>query len=359
MRFLFLNLEEHPHFALLTRLERSIDRRTGRGQFRTGFRLQLPQLLGDLVCFLIATNIAEGRTGNDQRCAGFVDENVVDFVDDRVVELALHLAVVRVEALVVPASRLHVVAQIIEAELAIGAIGDVALIGLATIARVHVGLDVAGRDANRLIDGKHPFAVAAGKIIVDGDDVHAIAGESVQVRGKRGDERLAFAGHHFRDIIAVQRDATDDLHIVVAHVLGALGGFAAGGKRFRQDVVECFPLGEPFLELGRHFFEFRVGLRLHGRFEFIDAGEHRTGNNRVRRLGILGGDEAQFANEALVARAENAGHGFHDRIGDIGEFLPDLLKDAHFELFGSHRGSVLSIAGTRPRQKSKEKQHSV
>ena len=50
-----------------------------------------------------------------------------------------------------------------------------------------------------LVDAAHPFGVALGQIIVDGDDVDALAFERVQVNGQGGDQRFAFAGSHFGD----------------------------------------------------------------------------------------------------------------------------------------------------------------
>ena len=78
------------------------------------------------------------RAGNDQRRARFVDEDRVDFVDDREEVAALdHLV-----ALV-----LHVVAQIIEAEFVVGGVGDVAGIGLAALVVGQAVDDDAGRQA--------------------------------------------------------------------------------------------------------------------------------------------------------------------------------------------------------------------
>ena len=58
--------------------------------------------------------------GNDQRRAGFVDKNGVDFVHNGEVVSALH-QLFFVE--------LHVVAQIVEAEFVVRAVGDVGVIG--------------------------------------------------------------------------------------------------------------------------------------------------------------------------------------------------------------------------------------
>src|SRR5579875_3450681 len=60
--------------------------------------------------------------GDNQRRACLVDQNIVYLVNDGIVKAALHHLVKR---------RDHVVAQVVEAELVIGAVGDVGLIGSA------------------------------------------------------------------------------------------------------------------------------------------------------------------------------------------------------------------------------------
>src|SRR3546814_9893125 len=79
---------------------------------------------------------------------------------------------------------LHIVAQIVEAQLVVGRIGDVAVIGLAPLHLVEVGHDDAGGQAQEAIDLPHPFGVAEGQIVVDGDDMDALAFERVQVTGQ-------------------------------------------------------------------------------------------------------------------------------------------------------------------------------
>ena len=59
------------------------------------------------------------RAADDQRRARFVDEDRVDFVDDREVELALH------QIFDLPR---HVVAQVVEADLVVRDVGDVAVV---------------------------------------------------------------------------------------------------------------------------------------------------------------------------------------------------------------------------------------
>ncbi len=65
-----------------------------------------------------------GGAGDDERGAGFVDEDGIDLVHDAVVLAALHL---------VGEFELHVVAQVIEAKLVVGAVGDVGAVGFAAL----------------------------------------------------------------------------------------------------------------------------------------------------------------------------------------------------------------------------------
>jgi hypothetical protein len=169
------------------------------------------------------------RAGDDQRRARLVDQDRVHLVDDGEVVAALHHFARRV---------FHVVAQIIEAELVVGAVGDVAAILLAPLRVVELMHDAADAESQELIDGAHPGSVALGEIVVDRDDVDALAGERVEIHRKRGDQGLALAGLHFGYAALMQHHAADQLHVEMALPERALGGFAHGGERLGQEIVE-------------------------------------------------------------------------------------------------------------------------
>ena len=148
------------------------------------------------------------RTGDDQRRAGLVDQDRIDLVDDGVVVAALH----HLGALI-----LHVVAQIVEAELVVGGVGDVAGIGRAALFVGKAVDDDAGGEAEEAVDAAHPFGVALGEVVVDGNDVDALAGQGVEVDGQGRDQRLAFAGAHLGDAAIVQHHAADQLDVEGPH----------------------------------------------------------------------------------------------------------------------------------------------
>ena len=126
------------------------------------------------------------------------------------------------------------------------------------------------------VEAAHPLRVAAGQVVVDGDDVDALAFERVQVGGQRGDERLAFAGLHLGDLAAVQHHAADQLHVEVPHVEHAPAGLADHGERLDQQVVERLAVGDALAELDGLVAELLVGERLDLRLERADLRDART-----------------------------------------------------------------------------------
>ena len=183
----------------------------------------------------LAVHVARllGSAGDDQRRARLVDQDVVDLVHDAERVAALHDLLQRAG---------HVVAQVVEAELRVGAEGDVGGIGLAPLLGAHVVLDHADLHAEHVVDGPHPVGVAAGQVVVHRHEVHALAGERVQEHRERGRESLALAGLHLGDRPVVEHHAADHLHVVVAHAERALAGLAAEREGLVQQVVQRLAL---------------------------------------------------------------------------------------------------------------------
>ncbi len=136
----------------------------------------LDQFGDDLIHAVILVGGFLGGAGNDQRGARFVDEDGVDFVNHAKVVAALD-AILQIV--------LHVVAEVVEAELVVGAEGDVGGISRAALRVIEVVHDHAHREAQHFVKRAHPFGVAPGQVVVDGDDVDALAGERVEI-GRKG-----------------------------------------------------------------------------------------------------------------------------------------------------------------------------
>ena len=113
----------------------------------------------------------------------------------------------------------HVVAQVVEPELVVRTVRDVAQVGGTTLRTAGLGVvDASHGHAEPLEEVAHPLRVAPGQVVVDGDEVRPAARERIQIERQRRDERLAFARRHLRDLPLVQHDGADELHVVGHHV---------------------------------------------------------------------------------------------------------------------------------------------
>ena len=252
-----------------------------------------------------------------------------DLVDDGVDVAALHHVLEPV---------FHVVAQIVEAELVVGAVGDVAIVLLLALGIVEAVHDDADREPEKRVDLPHPLGVALGQIVVDGDDMYAAAGQRVQIDRERRDQRLAFAGLHLGNLALVQHHAADELNVEMALAERALAGLAHGGESGDENVVEGRAVGELFLELFGARAQRFVG-------ELLDLLLQRVDGIDPRPVGadapVVGGTE-QLASDCADHRD------FILPDGDCATRLTSSLLDQAAEnagLFGLLQGDVGKVFG--------------
>ena len=275
------------------------------------------QLPGHAVRFGIFADVVVCAARNDQRRTRFVDEDVVHFVDDGIVQSALGLLVLARIAVISAGRRPHVVAQVVEAEFVVRAVGDVATIGLLPLARLHVALNGTDRQSQAHVERSHPFHVAACQVVVDRDHVDALAFQRIQIRRQRRHERLAFAGHHLGDRTTVQDHAAHQLHVEVAHAQIATPRLATDRKGFHQQVVQRLALGQPLPKPLRLLPQFLVRHRLVFRFQAVDR-VHLS----LQTLDVAG-----------ILRAEDRGHSALERPQqpreEQADELPDTFQQIH------------------------------
>ena len=177
----------------------------------------------------------------------------------------------------------HIVAQVIEPEFGVGAVGDVTFVGEAAIHQTQVSLVLVRRLAleidnegllavlggsghlqhpdrkpQHMEDRRHPARVTPCQVIVDRDQVDSPVQQRVEIHGQGADERLSLAGPHLGDGAAVQGDTADQLDIIMSLADHPLGCFAHRRIRFRQDFLERILLE---LELLAFIQPFRIPHR--------------------------------------------------------------------------------------------------
>ena len=146
----------------------------------------------------------------------------------------------------------------------------------------HLGEDDADLQAEEAVHPAHPLGVALGQVVVDRDDVHALAGQRVEVGGQHGGQRLALTGPHLGDVAQVQRGAAHQLHVEVPLAQRPLGRLADGGERLGQQVVERFPVGVALPELVGHGAQLGVAQRGEVLFDRVDLLAIRLSLRRSR-----------------------------------------------------------------------------
>ena len=210
------------------------------------------QALGDRGELLVPlVDVAAGRAGDDERGAGLVDEDGVDLVNDDEGVAALDQVLGALG---------HVVAQVVEAELVVGAVGDVAGVLLTALGGRLAHEDAAGGQPQEAVDAPHEVGLVLGEVVVDGHDVDALAGQGPQVRGHRGHEGLALTGLHLGDVAAVEGRPAHDLDVVGAHAQDAVGRLHHRGEGLGKQVVEALPtVLVALLELISHLAQLGVG----------------------------------------------------------------------------------------------------
>ena len=145
--------------------------------------------------------------------------------------------------------------------------------------------DAAHGEPQKAVDLAHPLGVATGQIVVDRDDVDALAGERVEVGGEGGHQGLALAGLHLGDPALVEDHAAQELHVEVAHAHGPDGGLPHHGKGLGQQFVQGLALCQSLLEEHRLLPQLLVGHGLVLGLERVDLRHHRP---HLLQLGFAG-----------------------------------------------------------------------
>src|SRR4029077_7077909 len=90
---------------------------------------------------------------------------------------------------------------------------------------------------------------ALGQVVVDRDQVDAVAGQRIQIERLDGDEGLALAGLHLGDVALVQDDAAHLLDVEEADAHRSLERLANRGEGLEDELVDRLAVLDPLLEL--------------------------------------------------------------------------------------------------------------
>ncbi len=222
------------------------------------------QVRDDFVDALVHVGAVFRRAGDDQRRTRFVDQNGVDLIHQRIVQLTLN-ALFRAER--------HVVTQVVEAIFVVGAVGDIGSIGFTFGWRRQAGHVDTHAHAKELEQRTVIFGVTLGEVVVDGDHVHAFTAKRVQVGRQGCGQGFTFTGTHLGDAAIVKHHPAQQLDVKVTHAEHALARFTHYGERFRDQALDGLAFFQTGAELGGFGFQLIIAELLHGRFHAVDESD--------------------------------------------------------------------------------------
>ena len=112
----------------------------------------------------------------------------------------------------------HIVAQIVETELVVGTEGDICEICLTTCLAIGFMLvNAVYAEAVEHVYGAHPLGVTLGKVVVDGNDVHAVACQGIKEYRQSGRQGLTLTGEHLGYLALMQYGTAKELYVEMHH----------------------------------------------------------------------------------------------------------------------------------------------
>ena len=196
-------------------------------------------LLGQNIACLVDLGGLSALSGNDQRSTGFVDEDRVDLVDDRIVKFTKN------QLFLIDG---HVITKIVKAEFVVGDIGDVTAVLFLSLLAAHAVEDYTDSQPHKCVDLSHPLRVTLCQVIVDCDDMYASAFKCIEISRHGGDQCLTFTGTHLGDTSLVQDDRADQLYAERLHSKRSSGAFSDCRIGFGKNVVECLAFIQSLLK---------------------------------------------------------------------------------------------------------------
>ena len=115
-----------------------------------------------------------------------------------------------------------------------------------------------GGHTHKLIDTSHFVGTDTGKIVVDRDDMNALACKRVEICGESCHKRFAFTGFHFGNTSLVKNDTAKHLHAEGAFTEYAVVCLANSGKSLGQNIIQGFSCGKTVAEYLCHALQFGI-----------------------------------------------------------------------------------------------------
>ena len=145
----------------------------------------------------------------------------------------------------------HVITEIVKTKFVIGTIGNIRIIGNLSLIKIQIMNNQTYRESKELINLSHPLAVSFCQVIIDRNDMSALAFQRIQINRCYSDQRLTFTSTHFGNVATVKNHTPDKLYIILTHTENTAGSFPYNSKSLRQDIIQCFSISQTVFKFYR------------------------------------------------------------------------------------------------------------
>ncbi len=120
----------------------------------------------------------------------------------------------------------HIIPEVVKSELRICTVNNFGHICPPSIRVAGIMLKKPNVQAQKSIDGSHPFTIPFCQIIIYSDQMNPIPGKRIQINGKCGYQCLSLSGRHLSYFPFMQYYSTHDLDVKMPHVQRSFRNFS-------------------------------------------------------------------------------------------------------------------------------------
>ena len=194
------------HFALFNKTLRIIYQRSNQALLSLYKRLH-PGF--HLLIFLLGIRLGY-RTGNNERCSRFINQNGVNLINNGKMMVPLYQLFLLDN---------HIVPEVVKAEFVIGTVSDVGPVCFASGFGVGiVPVDAVYREAMEVKDWFVPLSIPLGQVGIYGYNMNTASGQCIKVGRENGSERFTFTRFHLGNGSIMHGNGSNQLHVIRHHV---------------------------------------------------------------------------------------------------------------------------------------------
>ena len=141
----------------------------------------------------------------------------------------------------------HIVTQVVKAQLVVCSVCNVGVVSRLSLLVVNLVSDKTYGKTEVSVELAHPLGVTASEVVVDGNDMNAVACKTVEVCGEGSNKSFTFTCFHLGDTSLMKNDSADNLNGIVLHTEHSVACLTANSKCVGKNIVCSFTVCKAFL----------------------------------------------------------------------------------------------------------------